>query len=280
MTDVSWDPIRPPHWRWRQAVRQADRGVAFHRKSADRWIRSACELARAVEACRTQAERRELAVVMPHGFAAHEVFEQAGLRQAELEGRILAEQPYPDIACKMLLATGAVEYYTHWFFDVTDCLDASDYIVDQVIGLTWGEAVRDWYQLLPLYGYFGGPLVLDEIIRAYRDPIPLVPMMRDTAALQDLNRRLLCWLSVAVRMLPLSEPGRVLAMLSACERIRRAVEQASSESLSRAELDDRIRQLRQSLDKLDHVRSQPSRQLLSVLERVVSRFPPPVRSAA
>jgi hypothetical protein len=122
-----------------------------------------------------------------------------------VEARLLAGEVFDQIAVKCHSAPEVVEAYHAAFFQVRDRL-ATDYIANVVIGpkrrsgLTGG----DIDVLLKIFGYGGGPLVLDAAVRFFRRPL-LLPLQFDTldaAALAELRSQLLIRASILALTIP------------------------------------------------------------------------------
>jgi hypothetical protein len=166
------NPMRAPHWRWLRAM-QIDAGAARASKSADgsdgfKWIRRALRLKR----------RHALAANRPHAvfalaradkelFWAHSIWseERAPTRWA-IEARILAGESDAEIGQKLGCDASVIEAYEAVFFDVRARLHQIEYISNVVMGeaVARGLTERQYDLLWKLFGYRGGPYVLDAMI--------------------------------------------------------------------------------------------------------------------
>jgi len=92
--------------------------------------------------------------------------------KGEIEARILAKEPFADIARKATVSEDAVTAYELYFFNVADRLEAPSYITHQVFGksVQAGLAERDYDLLWKMYGYWCGPMVLDALIFKFNNP--------------------------------------------------------------------------------------------------------------
>jgi hypothetical protein len=89
-----------------------------------------------------------------------------------LEGRLLTQESFAEIASRFCIETKAIEYYESLFFNVRDRMQDSVWIRKVIWGppevrsphergVMTDEQLGYFYRLL---GYFGGPLVLDTVI--------------------------------------------------------------------------------------------------------------------
>jgi hypothetical protein len=113
--------------------------------------------------------------------AAPALFEAYTLYQAndapnehrwEIEARLLAREPAESIALKLGLQAETVEAYELVFFDVISRLQHPSLITHTVIGrsVQTGLAEREYDGLWKLFGYWGGPAVLDAFIHKFNSP--------------------------------------------------------------------------------------------------------------
>ena len=90
-----------------------------------------------------------------------------------VEARILARQTNAEIAARVGTEEDIIDIYEKVFFSVRDRLQYSDYIFQVVMGKTLHASLStvDNYGILwKLFGYAGGPLVLDAISRRIVNP--------------------------------------------------------------------------------------------------------------
>jgi hypothetical protein len=133
----------------------------------DAWVRQAVSYLTALRACRGPSRQRRLAEEMPAVAQAHALHQSdPPLLRWAVEARILAAEPFPDIARKCALTPETVEAYEQLFFAVLDRLESSTWVACQVIGRKAhvGMTAADldvWWKLV---GYGFGPIALDIVI--------------------------------------------------------------------------------------------------------------------
>jgi hypothetical protein len=153
-------------WRWHSAMarsRQADR--RFTRQN-DIVLSETTRFCRLWQASRSRPDRQRLASKMPGLYEALMIYkDERGDIRHTLEARVLANEPADAIAGKMAIRPEVVRYYEQVFFDVRPYLNSADYIVAQVIQTPTAteEPAARFRRLCKLFGYFGGPLVLDNL---------------------------------------------------------------------------------------------------------------------
>ena len=161
-------PNRPPDWRWERARWLHENGKLVRLNREDALVLAIRQYHVARKKANTDVKLARLEADMPGLFHAHEVFENPDNRAIRwgLEARLLSRQPFADVAARAGLSTDVVRWYECAFFNVIDKLDASDYIASVVIGeaIHRGVNPRDYNLLWKLYGYAGGPVVLDAVI--------------------------------------------------------------------------------------------------------------------
>jgi hypothetical protein len=121
---------------------------------------------------------------------------RTSFRRWEVEARLLAGESFDQVAAKCDSRAAIIEAYHSVFFDVQNRLGgAIDYIAVTVIGprRLSGLNAADVDILLKLFGYGGGPLVLDGLVRYYRRPLAIPERWDglDAAALAEVRSRLL-----------------------------------------------------------------------------------------
>lgn len=180
------NPFRTPEWRADRAMalsgsaprlrpaRSDDIYVREYAKFLNRYMHAGESL--------TPAQQQELYARNASLYYAqmmhfHNDFEW----RAMLQARLLTRESYKEIAKRFGTVPEAIEWYAAIFFDVKDRLDCHDWIVKSVMGTAMDRAANregtmtDHQRNLTykLFGYYGGPLVLDVIISGFtRDPFP------------------------------------------------------------------------------------------------------------
>src|SRR4051794_35604225 len=125
---------------------------------------------------RLTAVRNEFAAVYEaHGYHYSPEFR----KRQEIEARLLSRASFEEIAFKFGGNPKAIEYFASLFFDVRDALDHRAWVVlmirrrmryDEESGCSRAEAERG--HVLRLFGYFGGPLVLDSLMNPLGEKKP------------------------------------------------------------------------------------------------------------
>jgi hypothetical protein len=188
------DPFQDPSWRWKRTGYLLDQGQQPLWKLDDDCTREAWLFRQALEHCRTDANREQLASDY-RGFAeAHGVYTGESLKRWELEARLLAGQSDEAIAARCDLSTAAVVAYHSAFYEVRPHLHADSYVVTVLIGpkAHYGPTTNDHEPLLKLAGYGLGGHGVDALLDYLQNP-PAVPAWLDCldlAALKNLCNRL------------------------------------------------------------------------------------------
>ncbi|QDV37429.1 hypothetical protein [Tautonia plasticadhaerens] len=204
-------PWRRPDWRWLRAGQLQHEGRRPSR-SDDAWTRRSLRYRRAVDR-HGNPTGRSPGRIDPTIHEARCI--QAGLartRSWELEARLLTGQSPATIAPAFGASPATVEAYAALFFDVADLLDAPDAIALIVLpGLHLDRRIQDPGLLARAYGYFGGPLLLEQVL-AVLDRIgdPGAGPGADPPPPDGLEN--LVELAIAARSLP-DDPATALALL-------------------------------------------------------------------
>jgi len=170
------NPFRVPQWRWERARNVVEDNSPLSRRMDDNAVRRAVHFRRRLELCNTPQDVALLEMEESPMFWAYEIFSARqesyqGLKN-ELEARILAQDTPEHVASRCCISPLAVKAYEEVFFNVTDRIQNTGYILHQVIGprLHRGLQARDYAELWKLFGYFGGPIVLNMMIDQCVDP--------------------------------------------------------------------------------------------------------------
>ena len=177
------NPCRPPDWRWLRAVGIADEGQQRPTIRRDGeanivLVRKLVVFRRAYMAAQASDDiSTQMTVVDNHPALAwaHAIYsntDQSHVR-CVVEARILARQTNAEIAARVGTEEDIIDIYEKVFFSVRDRLQDSDYIFQVVMGKTLHASLStvDNYGILwKLFGYAGGPLVLDAISRRIVNP--------------------------------------------------------------------------------------------------------------
>jgi len=195
---------RPPDWRWRRAGELLERGDPIKRDRDHDNMLVIKRFRKAID--RADTERKQLNVEnkYPALYAAWEIYtfeEDFGTRSA-LEARILAREPFELIARKLAVACEVVVEYEKYFFNVSDRLEATDYISNQVLGraVQTGLAERHFDLLWKMFGYNGGPKMVDALISRFNNPSrPETPEDVSAFWANDVREQLRMKSAIAVR---------------------------------------------------------------------------------
>lgn len=165
---------RPPDWRWQRAGEILDHGGRVVRGRDDQLVKEVCKFRRLLARCQDDYDRLTALDACPALFEAYSLFDASESpveHKWELEARLLAREPMADITRKTGIPAETVAKYEQVFFDVYSRLDAPSLIFHTVIGrsVQSGLAEREYDVLWKLFGYSGGPLVLDAYV--YKMPI-------------------------------------------------------------------------------------------------------------
>jgi hypothetical protein len=165
-----FDPLCPVDWRARDAGHLIGGRRAQWAEATDSIVAAYVDYLRAVSQASSEADQRRVEETCPAIHTAHKLAQQDSLGQWELKARLLAQQSDEEIARRLGLSPEAVGMYERLFFNFGYCLHASGYIAGQVIGtgLNDGFHNEELGQLWMAFGYFGGPVVLDASIEAFR----------------------------------------------------------------------------------------------------------------
>jgi hypothetical protein len=176
-------PLRVPHWRLNRVTE-----MLRHRPKPlrpcwadDHPIRAYRNLVLELLDADDREEKLHAAILeRPAVYVAHRFHYSPEFRQRqEIEARVLTLERMEAIAASLGADPKAVEYYASIFFDVRDALDHRDWVSTMIRnrmrheeenGCSRAEAERGY--VMRLFGYFGGPLVLNALINPLADAKP------------------------------------------------------------------------------------------------------------
>lgn len=167
------DPFLPPAWRWERARWLREKGKYARRSKEDEWLVQAKAYQSAREKCVTELDLYELSLKYPGIYYAERIYnEDRKQTRWAIEARILARQPFEELAEIERTSTEVLLWYEKLFFNVLPYIDSFDYITNVVMGesVHHGLKERDYDLLWKMYGYAGGPYVLDALIRGFNNP--------------------------------------------------------------------------------------------------------------
>ena len=176
-----YNKYRSPQWRYERILqlmeargrkrrpdsRYDDQLIVEGLKFMKAWDRlSGDESSEAIE-----NRRRDLFPKNPGLYYAYETYLQPdgdNIRSV-VEARVLAQQTDEEIADRTHTIPDDVKWYESLFFNIRDRIDNSDYIDTQIIGNISRIGLQNvtYDLLLKFFGYYGGPIVLEEIKSAF-----------------------------------------------------------------------------------------------------------------
>jgi hypothetical protein len=199
--------FRPVDWRWRRAADLVDGGGPLSPGHDDGPVQEATRYLRAWRRCRAEEELQRLAREMPDLYGAHQLYLARSFRTWEAQARLLTEESFAQVAEKCDSHPRVIETFHSTFFHVRDRLHVEGYILFQVIGpkAHSGLTEADVDVILMMNAYFGGPVLVDQLVDYYKNPPPEVPARPEQlspAELKALRARLLVRASIVLDTLP------------------------------------------------------------------------------
>lgn len=155
--------ISPPDWRWQQAGELFRTGKCNPLRTGSFPIVRAIRFLQASLANDATNQLKQLAEEDPSLEAGIRIASSPGRQRFELQCRVLARQDSDEIALQMGLTKPVVETYLDLFFDVRSHLEASDYIVYQVAGMSL-QGPPSIPTLILTSAYFHGPIVMEACL--------------------------------------------------------------------------------------------------------------------
>jgi hypothetical protein len=162
-------PLRPPSWRWERAkLERADAKLArLWRSTDDEFVKKARDFQAARARCKTSYDFLMLGRRYPRLIHADRLEREPHIHTKwEIQARLLAGETYERIAERVKVHPEAVAWYAALFFDVADRLANKGWVAHVVLGesLQCGLHEREYDMLWKIYGYIGGPIVLDAMV--------------------------------------------------------------------------------------------------------------------
>lgn len=159
-----FDPFTQPDWAWREAVRIAATAARMGQGLAP-VIREAALFLRDTRYGRRRRGPHDSAIAQ--ALALHEA---GGPRLWEMGARVLADEAAEVIADKCGLALEVIRWYEALFFAVRPRLASWAWVCTQVIGrgLRYRFGDHGLGRVWAACAYFGGAVVLDTLIAAFR----------------------------------------------------------------------------------------------------------------
>ena len=238
-------PTRPPDWRWRLV--KANRPIA--RSRTDAWILAAKKLAEGVcflTASEARSPDTDWEIHKRYNRASGYtgdaykawliyVGQNKGMR-AELEARLLAAEPTTEIAYRLRSTAPVILAYANVFFHVHDRLDCTSWVIHHVFGESYhlGASEKEYPLWWKMFGYFGGPDHLDDIIRRTRIN---ADMSLEAAAKADREMNVALKALIAARSLSVNSYTQ-LPILEYAHRVDQDQDQSGRQSPVAAGLQD------------------------------------------
>lgn len=180
LNDTMQNPWRSPGWRWAraQAVASGDGPLSTPRRDGPegyKWIRRAARFSQMLAHVEDDAGAQwQLMMQFPEIFWAHWAYirDEYPIRWS-IEAHLLARETNKEIAWKLGCLPGTIEAYEAIFFNVREKLNYREYIISHVLSASVlaGVLDRNHDLLWKLFGYEGGPHVLDAMIGKLVSPV-------------------------------------------------------------------------------------------------------------
>ena len=160
-------PTRIPDWRWKLVQVMADNSFLKKYLRQDQGLKMAMQLYKYLQYLDSIGPRQPRKKPLPEGvMEAYALYSRPLRSQAELKARLLAEEPMPIIAKKINSTEAAITWFEHLFFNISDRLQASSYISNNITLL---ESTHRYHPLflaafLMEVGYRLGPVAIDLIL--------------------------------------------------------------------------------------------------------------------
>ena len=157
------NPHRRPDWRWQKAAWRIGTGSRRGERRDDEWTLQAvrCQRGHRRVACGRRPYRPQ-----PDVEYAFNLCRKPDWLHAELEARIIANQPIGEISAATGVPEGVISAFEAMFFDVRPRLAMGAWIALDVIGLKPMEplAPLDVVAAWKLLGFTFGPLTIDALM--------------------------------------------------------------------------------------------------------------------
>ena len=157
------NPLRPPDWRWQRAAWRVSTGSRRGERRDDEWTRQAIRSQKGHRrrACGRKPYRPQSDV--EHAF---DLSRKPDWLRAELEARILADQPVGEISSEMGVPAGEISAFESMFFDVRPRLAMGGWIVHDCIGMEPGQPLprQDVKRAWKYFGFLHGAITVDALV--------------------------------------------------------------------------------------------------------------------
>ncbi len=215
------DPWRAVDWRWRTAghfVAIKEPPTKLH----DDATLLGWYYRMAKPNCKTETDLAWLRVWLP---AVHQALALRGHRATchEIEARLLAAEPFGEIARKLACFEESVKMFAELFFDVGDRLGAPSWVTHNAIRLHDApsrESIEQLGRLWKLFGYWAGPTIVDELVYEFSEVLrPKSPGevkdFFDQAATAAIRRKA----ALALHMMPIDKPAVARRVMRAAQQL-------------------------------------------------------------
>lgn len=219
-----------PAWRWQRANFLMRHGKRPSRSRDDDLVREAVRFLRDADqpTSPTKLDRRFPLTAQAVALQQSE----DPVRRWIVEAYLLAAQAPDMIATKTGVPALVIQRYHDLFYDVQDCLDAIDYIASCILAGRKRHQIRpdDVEYFLKLYGYRGGPLALEDLLKYLglsTRPISLI-IDQSPPSLDDQRLSLSIRAALLARSLPADMPvSQVLTLQSLAAESSDPIKRAS-----------------------------------------------------
>lgn len=198
---VKYDPFRSPQWRSERVLEmiEAENGPLRPRRFDDSYVRTYRQF---LIRWRNTEEDEEKTFLFPQApslyYAQHWHYHPDPEWRTLLQARILTRASDQDIAEAFGTLPDSVFWYETIFFNVRDRLNCHDWIVKSILGTALTRSTHRDGSLTDqqrdlvykLFGYFGGPLVLNVMISGF-----------DAASFPKKSSEIANWFDNSLKML-------------------------------------------------------------------------------
>lgn len=188
------NPNRVTDWRWQLGQYCVEHQLRLSRRQDDAWVRKSRRFIRRLRGCHNDGDYLRLEWDQPDIYWAHRVYgsrlkSDRNLR-CELEARLLARQTDDEIEGYCCLTKAAIAAFEKLFFNVRPRLEKPSYVVHVAVGdaMHDGLSATDYPELWRLFGYFGGPTLVDLMVQTFARPYKLGVEIDVMAFARDATR--------------------------------------------------------------------------------------------
>ena len=157
------NPHRRPDWRWQRASWRIATGSRRGERHDDEWTRRAvrCQKGHRRVACGRRPCRPQ-----PDVQYAFDLCRKPDWLRAELEARILADQPVGEISSTTGVPERVISAFEAMFFDVRTRLAMGGWIVHDCIGMEPGQPLprQDVKRAWKYFGFLHGAITVDALV--------------------------------------------------------------------------------------------------------------------